>query len=85
MQGLPPKEFFNSSLTSPRDPPSEGVVQPQLDMETRSVDHSDHQVEGEIEIIKQGFLSSNDPPLIDPHGPPLLESSPMTNSVGSFL
>ena len=85
MQGLPLKEFFNSSPASPRDPPQEGVAQPQLDMDTRSVNHSDHQVEGEIEIIEQGFLSSNDPPLTDPHGPPLLESPPMTTSVGSFL
>ena len=85
MPGSPLEELFNSSPASPRDLAQEGVVQPQLDMETRSVDQSNHQVEGEIEIIEQGFLSSNDLPLIDPHGQPLLESPPMANSVGSFL
>ena len=44
MQGIPPEEFFNSTLASPRDPPQEGVAQPQLDIETRSADHSDHKV-----------------------------------------
>ena len=81
MQGLPPEYFFNSTLASPRDPSQEGVAQPQIEMETRSVDHFDHQVEGEIKVIEQGFLSSNDPPLTNPLGPPLLESPPMTNSV----
>ena len=85
MQGLPFEEYFNSAPASPRDPSQEGVAQPQVEMETRSVDHSQHQVEGEIEVIEQGFLSSNDPPLTDPLGPPLLESPPMTNLVGSFL
>ena len=79
MKWLPRKEFFNLAPASPRDPPQEGVAQPQLDMETRSANHYDHQVEVEIKIIEQGFLSSNDPPLIDPYGPPLLESPPMTN------
>ena len=85
MQGLPPEEYFNSAPASPRDPSQEGVAQPQTEMETRSVDHSEHQVEGQIEVIEQGFLSSNDPPLTDPLGLSLLESPPMTNSVGSFL
>lgn len=85
MQGLPPEEYLNSIPTSPRDPSGKGTVHPQTKLETRSVDHSDHQVEGEIEVIDEGSLSSNDPPLIDPLGPPLLESPPMTNSVGSFL
>ena len=85
MQRLPPEEIFNSTPASPRDPSQEGVDQPQIEMETRSFDHSDHQVEREIKVIEQGFLSSNDPPLTDPLGPPLLESPPMTNLVGSFL
>ena len=46
MQGLPPKDFFNSAPTSPRDPSQKGVAQTQIEMETRSVDHSDDQVEG---------------------------------------
>ena len=70
MKGLPSKEFFNSASASPRDPSQEGVAQPQIEMETRSVNHFDHQVEGEMEVIEQGFLLSNYPPLIDPLGPP---------------
>jgi hypothetical protein len=85
MQGLPSEEYFNSALTSPRDPSQEGVAQPQIEMETRSFNHSKNQVEGEIEVIEQGFLSSSYPPLIDPLGPQLIESPPITNSIGSFL
>lgn len=59
MKGLPPKEYFNLAPTSPRDPSKEGVAQPQTEMETRSVDHSEHQVEVEIEVIEEGFLSEN--------------------------
>ena len=73
MQGIPLEEDFNSLPTSPRDPSHEVTTQPQIELETRSVDHSEHNVEGEIEVIEEGFLSLNDPPLTNPLGPPLLE------------
>ena len=48
-----------------------------------SVAHLDHQIEGEVEVIEEGFLSSNNPPLTEPVGPPLTKL-PSTSNFDPF-
>ena len=85
MQGLPPKDDFNPLRPSLGNHSHEGTIHSHPESETRSVGHPDHQVEGEVEVIEEGFLSSNDLPLTDPIGPLLLEMHHLTNSVSQEL
>jgi hypothetical protein len=82
MHGLPIEDDFNPLPPSPGNPSHEGTIHSHPKLETRIVGHPNHQNEGEVEVIKEGFLSSNNLPLTNPTGPPLLKVPHLTNAIG---
>lgn len=72
MQVIPPEEELNSFPPSPGNLSHEGTVHSQPKLETMS-SHLDHLIEGEVELIEEGSLSSNNTPLIKPISPTIVE------------
>ena len=82
MQGLPPEDDLNPLPPSRGNSSHKGIVHSHRESETRSIGHPNHQNEGEVEVIEEIFLSSNDLPLTNPTSPPLLEMPHLTNAIG---
>lgn len=84
MQGLPLEYHFNPLPPSLGNPSHEGTIDSHPESKTRSGGHPNHQTEGKVEVIKEGFILSNDLPLTKPTIPPLLEVPHSTNAT-NFL
>ena len=82
MQGIPQEDDFNPLPLSPRNPSHKGTIHSHLETKTSNVSHPDHQTEREVEVIEEGFVSSNDLPLTNPTDPPLLKMPYLTNAIG---
>ena len=73
IQGPCPKYDFPIFPPSPNNPSNEGTIDELIDSEVGSVAHPDHQVEGVVKTIEEGFISFVNPLLTDPIGPTLFE------------
>lgn len=72
MQCLHLEEELNSFPPSLGNLSCEGKILSHPQSETMSA-HLDHHIEGKFEVIEDGFLSSNNPPLTKPIGPPIVK------------
>ena len=83
MKCLPPNEELNYFLPSLGYLSHEGTIHAHPESEIMSA-HLDHQIEGKVEVIEEGFLSLRNPPLTKPISPPIVEI-PSTRCVDHFL
>jgi hypothetical protein len=74
MQGLDPKIYEHQNY-----PSNEGVINEEMHSEVGSVAlRSDHHEEEPVTTFVEGIFLPVNPPIIDPHGPLLVEMSSST-------